>query len=148
MEKFKIKKQGYRFVAFDTIDKTKSYGWINIKTGQFVGDTRCQIALVEHLENCFKLDANSAIELLSTYTDGKTVKVHSFTNMGFALAGCAIPLAKVKKDFKKATELKIVLGTFYNLNHAVFYSTNETGSLYLETDNNKVDEILKQRKVK
>jgi hypothetical protein len=39
--KFNIKKQGNFFVAFDLIDKKRSYGKINIKTGKFTGDTRC-----------------------------------------------------------------------------------------------------------
>lgn len=42
---FNIKKVGGNFVAFDTIDKKRSYGRISIKTGKFVGDTRCMIAL-------------------------------------------------------------------------------------------------------
>lgn len=47
---FNIKKKGNNFVAFDTIDKTRSYGSINIKTNKFTGDTRCLIALNEHLD--------------------------------------------------------------------------------------------------
>lgn len=45
---FKIKKVGANFVAFDTIDKKRSYGKVNIKTGKFCGDTRCMIALTDH----------------------------------------------------------------------------------------------------
>jgi hypothetical protein len=45
---FNIKKVGGNFVAFDTIDKKRSYGRINIKTGKFVGDTRCLIVLNNH----------------------------------------------------------------------------------------------------
>ena len=45
---FKIKKVGGNFVAFDTIDKKRSYGRISIKTGKFVGDTRCLIVLSEY----------------------------------------------------------------------------------------------------
>jgi len=45
---FNIKKVGGNFVAFDTIDKKRSYGRINIKTGKFVGDTRCLIVLSNH----------------------------------------------------------------------------------------------------
>jgi len=45
---FNIKKVGGNFVAFDTIDKKRSYGRINIKTGKFVGDTRCLIVLYNH----------------------------------------------------------------------------------------------------
>jgi hypothetical protein len=45
---FKIKKVGGNFVAFDTIDKKRSYGRINIKTGKFVGDTRCLIVLSDY----------------------------------------------------------------------------------------------------
>jgi hypothetical protein len=48
---FKIRKVGGNFVAFDTIDKKRSYGRINIKTGKFVGDTRCLIVLSEHRRN-------------------------------------------------------------------------------------------------
>jgi hypothetical protein len=47
-QKFNIKKVGGNFVAFDTIDKKRSYGRINIKTGKFVGDTRCLIVLNNH----------------------------------------------------------------------------------------------------
>ena len=47
-QKFNIRKVGGNFVAFDTIDKKRSYGRVNIKTGKFVGDTRCMIALSDH----------------------------------------------------------------------------------------------------
>lgn len=47
-QKFNIKKVGANFVAFDTEDKKRSYGKINIKTGKFTGDTRCMIALTEY----------------------------------------------------------------------------------------------------
>jgi hypothetical protein len=49
-QKFNIKKKGDNFVAFDLVDKKRSYGRINIKTGKFVGDTRCMIALHKHLD--------------------------------------------------------------------------------------------------
>lgn len=47
-QKFKIKKVGGNFVAFDTEDKKRSYGRINIKTGKFTGDTRSLIALTDY----------------------------------------------------------------------------------------------------
>jgi hypothetical protein len=47
--KFKFKKKGDNIVAFDTEDNTKSYGKINIKTGQCTGGTLCFQALREHL---------------------------------------------------------------------------------------------------
>jgi len=49
IKKFNIKKQGNNYVAFDTVDKTISYGRINIKTGKCVGGTLCFTALREHL---------------------------------------------------------------------------------------------------
>lgn len=48
VQTFNIKKQGNYFVAFDTVDKKRSYGKINIKTGRFIGDTRCMVALSNH----------------------------------------------------------------------------------------------------
>jgi len=45
VQTFNIKKQGNYFVAFDTVDTKRSYGKISIKTGKFIGDTRCLIAL-------------------------------------------------------------------------------------------------------
>lgn len=48
IQTFNIKKVGGNFVAFDTVDKKRSYGRINIKTGKFVGDTRCLIFLSEY----------------------------------------------------------------------------------------------------
>ena len=50
-QKFNIKKRGDYFVAFDTEDNKKSYGKVNIKTGKFVGDTRCMIDLFNYLED-------------------------------------------------------------------------------------------------
>ena len=47
-QKFNIKKKGNFYVAFDTEDKTKSYGKINIKTGKFIGDTQCYLALYDY----------------------------------------------------------------------------------------------------
>jgi hypothetical protein len=47
-QKFNIKKRGDYFVAFDTEDNKKSYGKVSIKTGKFVGDTRCMIALTNY----------------------------------------------------------------------------------------------------
>jgi hypothetical protein len=49
-EKFNIKKKGNSFVAFDLVDPKVSYGSISIKTGKFVGGTRCMLQLIEHLE--------------------------------------------------------------------------------------------------
>lgn len=45
VQEFKIKKQGNYFVAFDTVDTKRSYGKIAIKTGKFIGDTRCLVEL-------------------------------------------------------------------------------------------------------
>ena len=50
-QKFNIKKVGNSFVAYDTVDTIRSYGQINIKSGKFVGDTRCMIALQNHWTN-------------------------------------------------------------------------------------------------
>ena len=50
-QKFKIKKQGNYFVAYDIEKKDVSYGKINIKTGQCIGGTLCFEALREHLES-------------------------------------------------------------------------------------------------
>ena len=49
-QSFNIRKVGANFVAYDTVDKKRSYGKINIKTGKFVGDTRCIIALNNYWE--------------------------------------------------------------------------------------------------
>lgn len=49
-QNFNIRKVGGNFVAFDKIDKKRSYGRVSIKTGKFVGDTRCIIELTEHWE--------------------------------------------------------------------------------------------------
>lgn len=48
-KEFKIKKKGNFFVAFDTVEKDKSYGKININTGQCIGGTLCFDALRKHL---------------------------------------------------------------------------------------------------
>jgi len=61
-QKFNIKKKGNTFVAFDTEDKKRSYGSINIKTGKFVGDTRCSLALYSHLEKFIEGDYNTPKE--------------------------------------------------------------------------------------
>ena len=50
VQEFKIKKEGNYFVAYDTVDKKRSYGKININKGNFFGDTRCMIALHNHLD--------------------------------------------------------------------------------------------------
>ena len=47
-QKFNIKKRGDYFVAFDTEDNKKSYGKVSIKTGKFVGDTRCMVYLANY----------------------------------------------------------------------------------------------------
>jgi hypothetical protein len=47
-QNFSIKKRGDYYVAFDTEDKKRSYGKVSIKTGKFVGDTRCMIALTNY----------------------------------------------------------------------------------------------------
>lgn len=46
---FKILKKGNRFVANHLINKKITYGWIDIPTGKFVGDTRCIVELYNHL---------------------------------------------------------------------------------------------------
>lgn len=50
METFNIKKVGSHYVAFDIVDNKKSYGKISIKTCKFTGDTRCLVALHNHLK--------------------------------------------------------------------------------------------------
>ena len=60
--KFNIKKQGNFFVAFDLIDKKRSYGKINIDTGKFTGDTRCLIVLTEIQENNKQFIIDKVIE--------------------------------------------------------------------------------------
>jgi len=47
--KFKFKKKGNNIVAFDSEDNTKSYGKINIKTGECTGGTLCFQVLRDHL---------------------------------------------------------------------------------------------------
>jgi len=49
METFNIKRVGAHYVAFDIVDNKRSYGKISIKTGKFTGDTRCLVALYNHL---------------------------------------------------------------------------------------------------
>ena len=49
-QQFNIKKKGNKFVAYDLIEKGRTYGSINIKTEKFIGDTRCMIALHNHLD--------------------------------------------------------------------------------------------------
>ena len=44
---FKILKKGNKLVAYDLVDKKRSYGSISLSTGKFIGDTRCLIALNE-----------------------------------------------------------------------------------------------------
>jgi hypothetical protein len=48
--KFKIVKKGKFFVAFDLVDKKRSYGKIHMDTGKFVGDTRCLVELTQFQE--------------------------------------------------------------------------------------------------
>lgn len=48
MEKFRIKKVGNYYVAFDLIDKKKSYGKIHVDTGKFIGNTICYAVLGEY----------------------------------------------------------------------------------------------------
>jgi hypothetical protein len=48
--KFKIVKKGKFFVAFDLVDKKRSYGKINMDTGKFEGDTRCLVELTQFQE--------------------------------------------------------------------------------------------------
>lgn len=59
VQEFKIKKQGNYFVAFDTVDTKRSYGKINIKKGNFFGDTRCMIALHNHLDEYNETNNNT-----------------------------------------------------------------------------------------
>lgn len=58
VQEFKIKKQGNYFVAFDTVDTKRSYGKININKGNFFGDTRCMIALHNHLDEYNEQNSN------------------------------------------------------------------------------------------
>jgi hypothetical protein len=46
---FNIKKQGNYFVAYDTVDKKKSYGKISIVSERCIGGTLCFDALRKHL---------------------------------------------------------------------------------------------------
>jgi hypothetical protein len=59
VQEFKIKKEGNYFVAYDTVDKKRSYGKINIKKGNFFGDTRCMIALHNHLDGYNQENTNT-----------------------------------------------------------------------------------------
>jgi len=70
--KFNIKKQGNYFVAFDTEDKKRSYGKINIKTGKFLGDTRCIIVLSNHLD---KFNEECLISKIAKEFNGDDVNV-------------------------------------------------------------------------
>ena len=47
---FKIKKQGNFLVAFDLVDKKRTYGRISLITEKFVGDTRCLVELYNALQ--------------------------------------------------------------------------------------------------
>lgn len=72
---FKIRKRGNKFVAFDSLDKSISYGSINIKTGKCVGGTLCFDALREHLASTIKVVKKTytvwmMIEEHTEYTDG------------------------------------------------------------------------------
>jgi len=68
---FNIKKIGNRFVAFDKIDKKRSYGGINIKTKKFIGDTRCLIELNNHLDNYYQIFIDKALtEIVADVNSG------------------------------------------------------------------------------
>jgi hypothetical protein len=68
MEKFKIKKIGNQLKAFDLIDKKRSYGSMNIKTGKFVGDTRCLLALDDERD---KLLSENGVVTILDFTSGE-----------------------------------------------------------------------------
>jgi hypothetical protein len=64
--KFNIKKKGKFFVAHDITNDDKTYGQINIYTGNFIGDTRC-------LKELFDF-RNSYIETINTSVIGRIEK--------------------------------------------------------------------------
>jgi len=98
-QQFKIKKQGGKFTAFDMVDPKRSYGSISIKTGKFVGDTRCMIALKEHLDK-FKND-----NLLNRNVSGRIEVILPIKkdlveeDAGFPLSIGSVQLSRGKRNF-------------------------------------------------
>lgn len=88
---FNIKKIGNRFVAFDKVDKKRSYGSISIKTKKFIGDTRCLISLHEHLDNYIQTFIDKALtEIVADVNGGDLTAIEGLLKV--------IPLDAIK-DF-------------------------------------------------
>lgn len=100
-QQFKIKKKGDNFVAYDMVDSKMSfvYGRIGIKTGKFVGDARCMIALSEHLdkykrENLLTRKVSGRIEVILPI-----LKDLCEEDNGFPLNIGAVTLSRKNRNF-------------------------------------------------
>ena len=95
------------------------------------------------------LTPKEAVSLLNTYTEDRKVRVHTFSLFLFAMAGCAMDLARVKRILANAKEdeIKISIDRMRNMSHGVSVFTKKDGWLYIETDEEKLKEFYLKRKL-
>ena len=95
------------------------------------------------------LTADEALGLLDIHLEGKKKRCHSFQGMGFGLFGCDIDLTSIKKYFKTAKHICLSGDNMKGMGHGVaFLKEDSDDYLFLATDEKKLNEIFKLRKIK
>ena len=98
------------------------------------------------------LTFDEAIELLQTFKSNRKMRVHSFISTSFALMGCDMDLSEVKKCFKKALKtdlsyIRIAGPQALSMGHGVAFFEENRGWTFIETKTEKINELLKIRKI-
>ena len=93
------------------------------------------------------LTLTEAIELLSTYKEGKKLRIHTLTGSGSFLGGCNVDFSDIKKRLKASEHICLSGKHMKASGHGVgFFDPKYDDYTFLETDSVKLEAIHKQRK--
>lgn len=94
----------------------------------------------------YDLTEKEALTLLLPHIEKRKKRVHSFEGGPF-LMGCDIDLTQVKKYLKETESIKLSGPNMHAMGHGIAFFDKKRGYTFLETDMDKVNEILKTRKI-
>lgn len=93
------------------------------------------------------LTFSEALELLSTYKEGKKLRIHTYTGESSFVAGCNVDFSDIKKRLKASTKICLAEKMMKAVGHGVvFLDPKYNQFMFLNTDKEKLEAIHKQRK--
>lgn len=97
------------------------------------------------------ISVDDALAVLKPYKEGKKMKIHTFSQVIFGVMGCSIDLSVVKKRLRstgkrRVENIQISGRIMQSVSHGIAIWGID-GWLYLETDMDKLNQIIERKKL-